>query len=565
MVEYCLNNYTHAQVIMSKLVEQGLSYELAKKCRLYFLSKKDKTSKESDREVRILNDSKIEFSLYEVEQIRKNLRIFNMISKEYVKNTELDYVVQYLDGSGIVERNYKAPENSQDVYQLLISLNVNSLKYTLEHPEAYESLLQTMRKYRLHFIPAAFKELLESKHIEISGDYSNLSGFISYYDKIYESEKSRLESQGKSIDNIMLKPVGIFIYGEVYSSVSSVYSQVLSTEDAKLIKANPKENQATRKTKGNERLNEAVEWTISNFRRMKVTIPTFAQNIPLESGKMMHVVVGNFTNPSNVTHGERTGACMRIGGVGETLFKFCLDNENGFHIRFENPETGEYISRVSGFRNGNTVFLNELRNSCNSNDYSNEEVVEACRRAAEMLIEMSKNSTCPIENVVVHTEYAVDRHKYPKTNLGVPSIKNGLPYFYSDVSSSAYVLATSSTTDAFVPLDFDKSQVPVYLPAREKAKESTNLKDMIDIINRVSGVKALLEGQPLESLEPVIVDESFIYGIASNDWYIYIDGDFVVHEDIIHIDERAKEELAVARKRVEEMLPVIEKEQEYSY
>ena len=225
-------------------------------------------------------------------------------------------------------------------YEVLISLNVNSLKSTLGHPETYESLLQTMKKYKLHLLPNGFKELLESKHIEISGDYSNLSGFISYYDKIYESEKSRLESQGKRTENIILKPVGIFIYGEVYSSVSSVYSQVLSTNDANLIKANPNPNQATRKIAGNARLNEAVERTISNFRRMKVTVPTFAQNIPLESGKTMHIVVGNFTNPSNITHGERTGACMRIGGVGETLFQFCLDNENGFHIRFENPETG---------------------------------------------------------------------------------------------------------------------------------------------------------------------------------------------------------------------------------
>ena len=154
---------------------------------------------------------------------------------------------------------------------------------------------------------------------------------------------------------------------------------------------------------------------------------------------------------------------------------------------------------------------------------------------------------------------SVDRNKYHKTNLGVTSIKTGLPHFYSDVSSSAYILATSAITPPFVLLNFDKSQVPNYLPAREKAKESTNLKEIIDMINRVSGVKALLAGSPLESIEPVIVDDSFVYGIASQDWYIYVDGDLVVDEDIIHIDERAKEELAAARKRVEEMLPVIEK------
>ena len=566
LIEICLQDLYHKAIIRNKLVECGLDLELVDKCILYYLSKKDKSSKEKDVEVRVLNGTKIIFSSEETKIIKAHLRELSLISREYVKvMPNRSYYIEQLDQQRKVERVYKEPNSNPNIYQLLISMNASALKHTLANTEAYDSLFQTMNKYKLHLIPEGFKELLESEHIGISGDYSNLSGFIAYYDKIYETEKSRLESQGKNASNITLKPVNIFIYSEVYSSVSSVYSQILSSKDASLIKANPGPNQATRKTSGNDRLNEAVERTISNFTRMAVTVPTFASNVTLSSGKEIHTVVGNFSNPSNITHGERTGACMRIGGVGETLFQFCLDNENGFHIRFENPTTGEYISRVSGFRNGNTVFLNELRNSCNSEDYSDDEVVEACRIVARMLIEKSKGSSCPIENVVVHTAYAVESSKHPKTDLGVSSIKTGLPAFYSDVSSTAHILATSSETALFVPLNFDKSKVPTYLPAREKAKESTNLKELIDIINRVSGVKALLAGQPLESIEPVIVDDSFIYGIASNDWYIYIDANLEVHEDIIHVDARAKEELAVARKRVEEMLPTIEKEQAYSY
>ena len=85
------------------------------------------------------------------------------------------------------------------------------------------------------------------------------------------------------------------------------------------------------------------------------------------------------------------------------------------------------------------------------------------------------------------------------------------------------------------------------------------------MISRVSSVQALLSGASLESIEPVIVDDSFVYGIASQDWYIYIDGNLEVHEDIINIDERALAELQTARKRVGEMLPTIEKRPAYSY
>ena len=127
--------------------------------------------------------------------------------------------------------------------------------------------------------------------------------------------------------------------------------------------------------------------------------------------KKMQVIVGIFTHHSNITHGERTGACMRIGGVGESLFDFCLGNTNGFHILFRDSQAVEYIFRVSGFRNGNTVFLNGLRVSCNLDAYSNEEVVAACQRVAELLIEKSKESTCP----KILKSYEIDKsevHQY---------------------------------------------------------------------------------------------------------------------------------------------------------
>lgn len=556
----------HKTIIKGKLVERGLSEDLAEKCILYFLSKKDKSDSDQNVEIRILLNKKLTFSLDDVKEIKKHLKELSLICREYAKvMIGREKYVEFLDNQGWVERIYKAPKDAQDIFQLLTSININALKNTLANPAAYDSLLQTMHKYKVHLLPEGFQTILESPNIEISGSYNNLSSFISYYDKIYEAERSRLESQGKDTSNILLKPVSIFIYSEVYSSVSSVYSQVLGSKDASLIKTNPGPNAAMNKTSGNIRLDEAVKKTLSNFKRMAVTIPSFATNVSLSNGKSIYVVVGNFTNPSNVTHGERTGACMRIGGAGESLFQFCLDNENGFHIRFEHPTTGEYISRVSGFRNGNTVFLNELRRSCNNDAYVDDEIVEACRMVSSLLIEKSKDSACPIENVVVETTYAVDQGKYSKTYLGVSNIKIGLPHFYSDVSSNAHVLATSSTTAPFVPLNFDKSNVPTYLPAREKARESTNLRDLIDMINRVSGIKALLAGQALENIEPVVENDSFLYGIASNDWYIYIDNDLVIHEDFITIDERVKEELEIARKKVGEMIPIVKKECTYQY
>ena len=46
-----------------------------------------------------------------------------------------------------------------------------------------------------------------------------------------------------------------------------------------------------------------------------------------------------------------------------TSYSRCGKNENGFHMSFNDPLTGDLVSRVSCFRNGNTLFLNQLRYS----------------------------------------------------------------------------------------------------------------------------------------------------------------------------------------------------------
>ena len=68
----------------------------------------------------------------------------------------------------------------------------------------------------------------------------------------------------------------------------------------------------------------------------------------------------------NLTLGERTDACMRVYGHANSLLTFTCTNPKGFHIRFEN-EDGEFISRVTGYRLGNTVILNQLRLSLDNN------------------------------------------------------------------------------------------------------------------------------------------------------------------------------------------------------
>ena len=142
----------------------------------------------------------------------------------------------------------------------------------------------------------------------------------------------------------------------------------------------------------------------------------------------------------------------------------------------------------------------------------------------------------------------------PHLDLGVPNVKEGFPSFYSDVDSHAIVLATSAKDKPFVPVNLDKSRVPTYQPCRAKVQALTDTSKLMTKINRVYSVKKMLEGTKLEDLDSIRFPNGIIYGIVSDDWYIYVDRNYQVLYDVIDIDPRAKEELVTNLQKVEEMI-----------
>ncbi len=543
-------NISISSAVIAELVKGGMQPTLAQDVVNYYLKK----------DVSFSNDISV---------IQKNVRfaipIMKRISLKHIEGVREEILISKFDQAELLKRNYYAPKSDIDPYQILTALRIDSLENNLleDSPESeviYQSLLHTMEKYKLHKLPSCFRTLLKSDSVLLSDDLTDVAGFISYYHQVYESEKKKLESQGKVADNIILSFTNVLINASVLSSASSVYNQFLGTEDTRLVKANPGPNYATEKTDREVRLKEAVEWTLKNFKKTEVTIPTFSEVVPFED-KQLRVVVGNFTHPSNITHGERTGACMRIGGIGESLFTFCLEDKNGFHIRFVDEKTGEYISRVSGFRNGNTVFLNELRHSCNTELYNDEEIIEACKKISSTMIEMSKDSTCPIENVFVARAYATEN--LPEINLGISNNKKGLKAFYSDIQTSGVLLAT--TEEPFARIELDKGNVPSYATAREKIYVGNDSFKLQEMMNRVHSVHEALAGASYEYVEPLSFAEDIVYGFANQDWYICMDSNGKLYEEIIPIDKRAQEELETARKLILEYVPVKAGEDTYQY
>ena len=513
--------------IYSFLEKEGIKYTDFQNALNYYLGK----------DVLLENATNIGYIISKIGEL-------SSIALKYIPQDQEEKILRDLSIPTNQHKIYNVGNCGIDIYQLLSELNLNALKDTIlneKHLKEYYELITIMKKFKLHQLPSCLINILQTENIPISDNLHNVSSFISYFYKI-------IEKLDKTSD---INITNILINAEVYSGISSVYSQILGAEDARIIKSNLGPNNATKKVSNDERLKESVDYTLKAFKRDKIAIPTFNEIIEVNS-KKIRVIVGNFTHPSNFTHGERTGSCMRIGSPGESLYDFCLTNEFGFHIRFENPETGEYISRVSGFRNGNSVFLNELRHPNKKSNYDDYDLVEACEYIGRKLIDLTYTSSCPIENVFVHNSYAAENTLLPLEKFEVTNIKEGLEYFYTDIQESGLVLA--STQIPHTPINLDNSNVLYYKPAREEIIESHNINELQSIINRVHIIQSTLRGENYEYVEPIYFTEGLIYGMANQDWYIYIDENFEIHEDIIPNDTRALEELNHAREKIQSYL-----------
>ena len=150
----------------------------------------------------------------------------------------------------------------------------------------------------------------------------------------------------------------------------------------------------------------------------------------------------------------------------------------------------------------------------------------------------------PIDNVIIHKDYAMKNAPDKRVYLGVESLKEGFDYLYLDLINYEILLASSNKDNSLVPINFDKSNIPVYKPAREKVLTNENER-FIDIINRVHAVNTYLESNSILDVEPLSLDENIIYGMANMD-YVYVDEKLNVASELIDIDERAKIEMNAA-------------------
>ena len=93
----------------------------------------------------------------------------------------------------------------------------------------------------------------------------------------------------------------------------------------------------------------------------------------------------------------------------------------------------------------------------------------------------------------------------------------------------------------------------MYLPAREVVEQITDAKIASQRINRVNLVKKCLENEYIDN-EYIIPLYDVVYCLANQDWYIYIDSEYNIHEQLIVYDKRALIEFAQAKMKIESLI-----------
>lgn len=438
------------------------------------------------------------------EEVKSNLFIFNrLLNKMFLSNQHSSYLENLLYTSG-VKKTYVIPDI--DKYFLLdtiCNLEFDKLYNVLSNEDLYNGLDKLLSKYKFLSFHNNFYE------IEVEAD--------TYCDPLtVASIIMNYEYISNNISNPNM--VTILDVADIYSNASKKYELLFGEENFKYLTINPAPNKAIYSK--NERREKALEYLKGAYERNIVNIPSFDKDYELSSNKKINATVGNFTDPMNLTLGERTGSCARIGGIADSLYDFCMNNEKGFNIVFKTLD-GKLISKVSGFRNGNTVFLNQLRDSV-IKDYDDKDLVEMIEKVSDDLILFSKDSPHPIENIIISDDKVMSNSDYELSEINIGSLfeKVGEDFAINISDKCAIVLKTKNKDNSLCEFKPGDEYSDKYEPVRDKVKYS---KDPTQTISRMNALNEILDGKKIDEIN--IEYNPYVRCFYGEDWYIGIDSE----------------------------------------
>lgn len=307
--------------------------------------------------------------------------------------------------------------------------------------------------------------------------------------------------------------------------------------------------------------------------------------VPFVSGQTMNYSYSVYDSQDEtlLLAGINTDACFRIAGTDNDFLHYCALNKNGFVIKITDT-FGNFIGRGSGFRNGNCVFINQLRTIYDeggigySGEYENErnDIIETLKKACEDIVSTSHenpNEKNKIDHVFVTRSYSLEAHDFNVTDevskkIGDHPMDNKSEnwrdflentdnlkyaeddgYFETDYGSYPLIcLASSKKIETLTAEDIKPNNVKaVYERPRNKIIIATEQDPQIlRKINKINGIKAFFECKDFKTVE--VPEYSTIF--TGDNWYIIFNGGNIISSCVLDFDRKAQIEFNLIKDKL---------------
>lgn len=312
--------------------------------------------------------------------------------------------------------------------------------------------------------------------------------------------------------------------------------------------------------------------------------------VPYVSGRTNNYMYSMY-NPQDETillTGINTNACFKIGGNDNDFLHYCALDKNGFVIKITD-NFGNFIARASGFRNGNGVYINQLRTIYDeggvgyegSYEKEKNEIIETFYKACNDIVQTSqqnKNEHDKIDFVFVTKSYALSRTEsnvdrnvankigdnpmdttsedwknFVNNTENLQEIHDEDDTFSTDYGNYDLICVVSSKKHRIfrklIAKDIKPKDVEaVYTSPRSKiiATENPDI-NIINKINKINGINSYLNDTNFESIE---IPKGTTIFIGDN-WYIAHNNGVIIQSCILDFDKKAVIEFEVTKKAIQ--------------
>lgn len=305
--------------------------------------------------------------------------------------------------------------------------------------------------------------------------------------------------------------------------------------------------------------------------------------VPYVEGSTMNYRYSMYDSQDNsiLISGINTDACFKIDGAANDFLHYCALDKNGFVIKITDL-FGNFIARAAGFRNGNCVFVNQLRTIydqggnyyCGKYDNEREEIIETFEKACLDIVNTSQrnsNEKEKIDFVFVTQSYSMEfrdpnipfiveekigsnpmDNDSDDWNCFLSSCKNIQEAdddgdFYTDYGDYPLIcVASIKEPKSIVPKDIMKKDVPAVYERKRNKVVATNEFDeqLYQRLNKIAAIEANFNEK---DFIPVDLPEKGTVFIGDN-WFIIYDENKIIDYCLLEFDDNAKVEFDLTEK-----------------